>query len=282
MIQISPITSASKAGANPAKTRCGQWSKREIKAKDTISPTALMPKHKRAWAYVIPQTFPFRFKMPGASKWLILCRTCAFLLFCKHGLTQADSMIPTLKSEEVQLIEVAQSEEGEHRYLVSLPERFRQRHFSFLVDRSVCRGSLSVNGNMLPGEDATDTFRFDHSNAIVLKNCLERTPLPLRLFAHPKVYISEALGSYDVSGELMQLEVTIRNTLLNSTSISLDVPVRSEDFFLGPETSQTRHISVRLTKWTGNSLTLTMHKYPEAIEGEYRHIRIVSISRITK
>ncbi len=220
--------------------------------------------------------------MPQSFKWLNLLRISAFLLFCKLGLTQDDSVVPTLKSEEIKLVEQTPNGEGEHRYLVSLPEQFRNRHFVFLVDRSACKANLAVNGNVLPSEDANDVFRFDKSNQIVLKNCVERTPQPLQLFAHPKVYISEARGNYDIGRRLLQLDVTIRNTLLNSASLSLNLPGSSEDFFVGPETSQTRSISVHLKSWVGNSLILVMHKYPEAIEAEYRHMRIVPISRISK
>lgn len=220
--------------------------------------------------------------MPASCKWSILLRIGLFVLFCKPSLTQVHPVIPTLKSEEIPLIDQPALSEGEHRYLVSLPSQFRDRHFSFLVDRSVCRGSLLVNGNVLPGEDADNVFRFDNSNLIVLNNCLERTPNPVSLLAHPKVYIFAARANYDARSGVLQLEVTIRNTLLNSASLSLEVPGGIENFFLGPETSQTRSISVRLMKWLGNSLQLVMHKYPEAIEGEYRHIRITPISRIRR
>lgn len=214
--------------------------------------------------------------------WLNLLRISAFLLFCKLGLTQDDSAVPTLKSEEIKLVEQTPNGEGEHRYLFSMPEQFRNRHFVFLVDRSACKPNLMVNGNVLPNEDANDVFSFDRSNQIVLKNCVKRTPRPLQLFAHPKVYISEARGSYDLIRGLLQLDVTIRNTLLNSASISLDVLGSYEDFFVGSETSQTRSMFVHLKEWSGKSLILVMHKYPEAIEAEYRHTRIVPISRISK
>jgi hypothetical protein len=214
--------------------------------------------------------------------WLILFRISAFALFCKLCLTQDLTITPTLKSEEIRLVEQAPNADGEHRYLVSLPEQFRNRHFTFHLDHSVCNPQILVNGNILRGEDATDVFRFDNSNQIVLTNCIERTPAPLQLFAHPKVYISVARGSYNSRSGMLQLDVTIRNTLLNSVSLSLEVPGRAEDIFVGPETSQACSISVHLREWSGSSLSLVMHKYPEAIEGEYRHIRIVSISRIAK
>ena len=203
-----------------------------MKARVENIPTALIPSHNRVRAYVILQNFSLIVGMTAACKWLILLRFFAFLLFCKQGLTQSDFIIPTLKSEEISLMETTPIKEGEQRYLVSLPDRFRLRHFTFLVDRSACRGSVSVNGDVLVGDEAADTFRFDQSNVIVLRNCLKRSPLPLRLFAHPKVYISEAWGNYDVSSGLLQLELTIRNTLLNSTSISLDAAGNHEDFFL--------------------------------------------------
>ncbi len=168
-----------------------------------------------------------------------------------------------------------------HTYTLTLPDRLRSRHFAFAVDRSVCLGSLLVNGQKLLGDDADEIFRFDRSNLVRLEGCLERTPKPIALFAHPKVLIHGAFAEWSPAGRQLRVRLELRNTLANSVSVTIEsrnIPALSRSFFLGPQTSQTYEFFERLAKQEA-VLELEMWKHEEAIEGAYRHIRSVAVSR---
>lgn len=196
------------------------------------------------------------------------------------GTLLAAGQDPVLWTEAVELVDVPLAEEGRHEYMVTLPERLRGRHFSFIADRSVCRGPIIVNGAALGGDDAGEVFRFDRGNHVSLNGCIERTPRPLQLESHPKVYVASARARYDEPRKLLIVDVSVRNTLLNSVSATLTVANHDEDWFIGPETSQSRSISVRLKKRPGDVLEIDLYKFSEAIEGAYHHIRSVAVSRI--
>ena len=120
-----------------------------------------------------------------------------------------------LRTEALELVEMPDAREGEHRYLTLPPDRLRQRHFRILVDRSVCKGKLRVNSQEMMGEDAAETFRFDRSNEILISGCLERTPHPVLVLAYPRVFISSVKANIQKENSLVVLDVTVRNTLPN-------------------------------------------------------------------
>ena len=207
---------------------------------------------------------------------------CALGLFAQQDLTPKQAIVPVLKSERIELLEIAGAGSGNHAFVVNIPDAFRTRHFEFHVDRSVCGGKLMVNGSPLPGVDADEFLQFESSNRVSIGECLEHLPKAVELWVYPKVFIAEAKARVGKSEGTVELTVRVRNTLLNSASASLTVLGQTEDFFIGPETSQTRSFVVRLLKWRGNSLTLELHKYGEAIEGEYKHIQDVELLRKTQ
>lgn len=187
-------------------------------------------------------------------------------------------------TERIDLVEKLGTS-GVHEYTLTLPDRLRGRHFGFVVDRSVCKGDLIVNGQKLLGDDADEVFAFDRANSIRLEGCLERTPVPLELYAHPKVLIESAVAHG--RSEVRQIRITVRltvrlrNTLANSVAVSLEskqLPGWSKPFFLGPETTQTHTFVVRLNKEEA-TLQLELLKQEEAVEGSYRHIRRVPVTR---
>jgi hypothetical protein len=248
----------------------------------TISPTPLIPNHNLALAYVILIQPLALVKMSCIRKGLIMLQYCALALFAQQSLTQNQAIVPVLKSERLDLMESPDSGPGNHAYIVNIPDSFRARHFEFVVDRSVCGGKLVVNGLPLPGVDADEVLQFERSNRVSIGECLEHLPKAVQLWAYPKVFIAEAKARAGKSAGTVEVTVRVRNTLLNSAAASLTVLGQTEDFFIGPETSQTRSFVVRLLNRRGNLLTLELHKYGEAIEGEYKHIQDVEFLRNTQ
>lgn len=188
--------------------------------------------------------------------------------------------LPEIRSEAVELVEVG-AVQGAHEYTLTLPDRLRGRHFAFTVDRSVCQGDLFVNDQKLWNEDADEVFRFDRANRVRLEGCLERTPAPLRLVAHPKVFVERAEAKYFAGRGELQLELRIRNTSWNSAAVVLEcvqVPGWAENFFLGPQTSQTRRVILRLGRYNP-TIRLALSKFEEALEEAYQHIREVAVAR---
>jgi hypothetical protein len=202
-----------------------------------------------------------------------------------HGLILIidDETFSRVQSEKVALVE-RPAEQGVHRYSVVLADRLRGRHFAFVVDRSVCAGEIVVNEQKLMGFDADEVFAFDRANSVQVSGCVERTPEPLRLFAHPKVLIEEARAVWSEQARELRLEVRLRNTLANSVSVSLgspDVAGWGQSFFLGPQTSQTRSLVLRLRKYQAE-LRLELEKFAEAVEGGYSHIRKLPVTRLNE
>ncbi len=188
-----------------------------------------------------------------------------------------------VESEKVAMVERV-AEQGVHRYSVVLADRLRGRHFAFVVDRSACAGDVLVNGQKLAGLDADDVFAFDRGNAVEVSGCVERTPEPLRLLAHPKMLIEEARAVWSERARELRLEVRLRNTLENSVSVSLsspDVADFAQSFFLGPQTSQTSRITLRLKKYQAE-IRLELEKFAEAVEGGYSHIRKMPVTRLNE
>ncbi len=239
-----------------------------------------MPSHNLALAYVI-LLFPLTLiKMSRILKGLILLQVSGVFGICQQSLNPEASIVPLLKIERAEMHEVAGAGEGEAHFRVVLPDRLRERHFEIAVDRSVCGGQVKVNGEAVAGGNLDEVFRFDQSNSIVVTGCLERKPDLVSLWAYPKVFIAAAKARLDASKSVLDVEVTIRNTLLNSVSCSLTIQDHSEDFFVGPETSQTRSFFVRLKDRQQQPLTFELYKYPESMEGAYRQIQSVIPVRI--
>lgn len=206
--------------------------------------------------------------------WIKL-QICVVAAFCQQDLTTDSAILPTLKTERIEIVETAGSGEGAHRFLVSLADSMRNRHFEIRVDQSVCRGKLRVNQEEFTGENATDRFRFDRANEITVEGCLERTPRPIEVLAFPKVFIAAARAMKGRTENEVRIDVTIRNTLANSVSCILTAIGREEEFFLGPETSQTRSFWVHLSNRQESPIPLELLKLPEAIEGGYRHLESI-------
>ncbi len=211
-------------------------------------------------------------------------RFLAWLFFLHFpALPQDSPRVPEIPSERIDLIEIP-SAPATHEYTFTLPERLRNRHFAFERDHSVCSGPLFVNSQKLTSDDADDLFAFDRANRVRLEACLERTPTPLALYAHPKVLIESATAQFDASTSRLRLDFRLRNTLPNSVSVYLaspQLPNWELSFFLPPETSQTHTHFVRLNKWE-RFLVLRLTKLEEAIEGPYRHIRSLSVTRFNE
>jgi len=213
--------------------------------------------------------------MSKTLKGLILLQ---FIGLC--GMCQEALVVPLLTVERIELHEVPGVGEGEAHFRVVLPDRLRGRHFEMQVDRSVCSGKLRVNGNEIAGGNLDEVFRFDGSNSLDVTGCLERKPDVVSLWAYPKVFVAAAKAKLDVRKSLLEVEVTIRNTLLNSVSCSLTIRDHSEEFFVGPQTSQTRSFFLRLIDRQEQPLTLELYKYPESMEGAYRQIQSLIPTRI--
>lgn len=191
---------------------------------------------------------------------------------CQQDLKSSAPIVPALKTEVIEMVEKPGSVESEYHFWVSPREMYRDRHFLIQADRTVCKGMLTVNGTEFQGEDATDIFRFDRANVVSIFGCLERVPAPLRILAVPKVFVSSVKLSPDESKQILRVEVTVRNTLLNSATCTLTLGEHVEELFVGPETSQTRSFFLRLEKGRHNPLTLELYKFEEAMAGAYRHL----------
>lgn len=253
-----------KVGGQELNSSVGQEKTSARVAKPTIVPTPQMPNQRRARAYVI----------------ILLLPIVVMTLF-HAGLILFAMQAESIPSERVELVEVA-SQQGVHEYSTVLADRLRGRHFAFILDRSVCQGGVFVNEGKLLGLDADDVFAFDRANRVRVEGCVERTPEPLQLWAHPKVFVEEARVVWSAKRGELRLEVRLRNTLANSASVSLgarEFPGWGESFFLGPETSQTRSFVLRLKKYQPE-VRLEMEKYAEAVEGAYRHIRKFVVTRM--
>jgi hypothetical protein len=203
----------------------------------------------------------------------------------QHGLIFLawQAQVPSISSELVEMAE-GSAKTGQHEYSVVLPDRLRGRHFAFVVDRSACQGDILVNDHKLLTLDADEVFAFDRGNRVRLEGCLERTPAPLALYAHPKVFVEEGRAVWSVATQTLRLEIRLRNTLDNSVSVNLTARELSgwdASFFLGPQTSQTRTFVVRLERQV-KQIRLEMLKLEEAIEGAYRHIRILPVTRLNE
>lgn len=212
--------------------------------------------------------------------WLFLLQIAVASVLCQQAPGLSEQAAPIVKTEKLDLYEDAGAGEGEYHFRVTIPGRLRSRHFELQLDRSVCRGKVSVNGAEVPGENLEEVFRMDRSNRIAVKDCLERKSDLMVLLAYPKVFVSEAKAKVNATGDTVDIEVTIRNTLLNSVSCNLTILDQSEDFFVGPQTSQTRSFSVRLLDRQLKPLTLELFKFAESMEGAYRHIRSLVPTRI--
>lgn len=202
------------------------------------------------------------------ADWWIICAG-AGLLFAQD--------FPLRETVGLELIAVAAPKEGAHDFLLALDEKLREHHFLFEVDRSVCLGDLNVNGTKLSGEDAVELLSFEGSNKVSISGCIERTAKPVIVRAVPKVYLAGARVWR--SGEVLEIEVRIRNMLPNSATVRVSAGGKEADLFIGPETSQTQTISVRLLNRATTELLLEMWKFPEAIEGGYRHRLKVPVPR---
>lgn len=178
--------------------------------------------------------------------------------------------------------EMAGPGEGEAHFRVTLPERLRNRHIRMQVDRSVCTGKVKINGEAMDRDELDEVFQFDRSNSLVLQGCLERKGDLVKLRAYPKVFIAEAGAKLDLRNSVLEVEVRVRNTLLNSVTCSLTVWDHNEDFFIGPETSQTLGFSVRLKGEEPKELRLELYKYAESMEGAYRQIQSLIPNRIQR
>ncbi len=218
--------------------------------------------------------------MSKMRKGLILLQFSLCVGFCQQDLSVAAPIVPLLKIEEIKVHETAGAGEGEAHFLVTLPEQLRGRHIRIQVDRSVCSGKVKINGEVMDQENLDDVFRFDRSNSLMLSGCLERKAELVKLLAYPKVFISEAKARLDLRKSVLEVEVRVQNTLLNSISCSLTIWDHNEDFLIGPETSQTRSFSVRLKGKRADALTLELYKYPESMEGAYRQIQSLIPTRI--
>jgi hypothetical protein len=199
-------------------------------------------------------------KMRAMGNWWIICAVVG-LLFAQD--------FPLRQTLVLELIAVSVPAEGAHDFLLPLDEKLRDSHFLFEVDRSVCLGDLRVNGTKLSGEDAVELLSFAGSNKISLSGCIERTAKPLIVRAVPKVYLAGARVRR--SGPRLEIEVTVRNTLPNSATVRVAAVGQDVDFQLGPETSQTQTIFLRLVDRAKSELVVEMWKFPEAVEGAYRH-----------
>ncbi len=191
----------------------------------------------------------------------------------KLFLLQAGMLIdwPEHRTRALELLEMAVEAPGEHRYLLHLKELDRGFHFLLEVDRSACQGPVLVNAQPVTGNDLEERFRFDQANEVRIRGCLERTPEPLRVLAVPRVYVAAVrLPRQDARG--YELEIEVRNTLPNSVTCSLEAGDGEEQFLLGPQTSQTRRLFVRLSKVKGRVLEVRLWKFAESYEGSYQHV----------
>ncbi|MDX2268928.1 MAG: hypothetical protein NW208_12535 [Bryobacter sp.] len=210
-----------------------------------------------------------------------MSRALIGLFFLPYAYTNGQGgSLPEIRSEIVPLVEIS-SDPGTHQYTLTLPDRLRTRHFHFEVDRSACKGDLLVNNQKLASDDADEIFAFDRANRIRLEGCLERTPAPLKLTAHPKVHIAQAEATFHSAAQELRLEIRLRNTQDNSATVVLEspeFPTWEASFFLGPQTSQTQRLVLRLVRYR-ETITLKLTKYEEALEPPYRHIQELRIPR---
>lgn len=178
---------------------------------------------------------------------------------------------PEHRLRPLALVEMPVEEAGTHRYLLHLKESDRSFRFLLEVDKSVCAGEVTLNGEPVAPGEVEEAFRFDRGNEVRLTGCLERTPAPLRILAVPRVYI--ARGRVLRQGPRgYELEVEVRNTLPNAVTCALEAGDEEEQFLLGPQTSQTRRVFVRLTKVKGRALLCKLWKFAETFEGNYQHV----------
>lgn len=204
---------------------------------------------------------------------------CASLAFCEQDLINNDAVAPALKTLEIKLVESGAVVPGEHHFVFHLGDGQRDRYLELRVDQSVCKGKLELNGATIEAGDVTTMVRFDAGNRVSVDGCLELTPKPVELKAYPKVHIAKAIARRRGPG--WETEFTMRNTLLNSSTCTVTASGYREDFFVGPETSQTRSFFVRLDKWKDPSMTLELDKFEEAMEGVYWHIYRIELPRLT-
>jgi hypothetical protein len=211
----------------------------------------------------------------------MMCRSFTKLFLLPIlAISQSSVRVHEIPSERIDLIEIPAAP-STHEYTLTLPDRLRSRHFAFELDRSVCPGPIIVNGQKLTSDDADEIFAFDRANRISVASCLERTPAPLALYAHPKVLIESGSARLHPTTRQLRLDFRLRNTLANSVSVYLSspqIPSWEPSFFLPPESSQTHTQFVRLTS-KGETVDLLLTKLEEAVEGPYRHIRSLRITR---
>ncbi len=190
-------------------------------------------------------------------------------LFLLYFVAQIDW--PQHHSRDLELTELPIPGAGIHRYSFHLNESQRHFHFEVELDSSACAGPLALNGQKLTGQDVSHLLRFDQANEILVSGCIERIPQPVRVVSLPRVHIASARPVRRQGLEL-ELEVRLRNTLLNSASCSLETSASEQQFLLGPETSQTRRLFVRLYSEEQKSVTVKLWKFAEAVEGNYQHV----------
>ncbi len=203
---------------------------------------------------------------------LFLLRILLPALATQFLFSSAVAAPPSFFTESLRLEELPPPRSGEYRFLLSLPESYRNRHFRLKRDLSACRGPLMVNGTEWESEDFGGLLRFDRSNELGLKGCLERIPKPVEVLATPRVFIASLRFIHSERRATAELEVVVRNTLANSASCSLTAGGSTLDFLIGPETSQTHRISVRLKEQGGFRFPVELYKFEEVMEEAYRHV----------
>ena len=219
--------------------------------------------------------------MQKLGKCLIILGYLAPTLLSAQRLNTVSELPPLLKSEPLPLVEIPPSGNTSHEYTLTLPDRLRDFHFVFDQDLSACPQLPTVNGQPLPTADATDVFDFSRANRIRLTGCLERTPTPLTLTAHPRVYLARSRAVWAPRSPSIALSLTLRNTLANSVSLSVTITYGeqsiSRDLFLGPETSQTIELSLPSPTKPALPLSVELWKHAEAIQPAYRQIHPIPI-----
>lgn len=203
-------------------------------------------------------------------RWFLLQMSLVSSL-ARPSLSQAVETSPAIQTESLTLHELPVDSPLSRLFLLSVPDRFRNRHFRIERDRSACPGPIRINESEFDGEDLTSFLRLDRSNEFELGGCLERVPTPFHVIAMPKVHIAEARWLNHAGRGERELEITVRNTLANSASCSLEVDGQSKEFLIGPETSQTHRFLVRLKKQGHFRLLIELYKFEEVMEGAYRH-----------
>lgn len=245
-----------------------------------MRPTPPIPNHNLALAYVIRQQPLLSELMSVFVHGLILLQICVSGSARAQNLNSERKPPPKIRTEELELVSRSGLDEGVAEFWVTPSDRYRDRHFVIEVDRSVCQGTLRVNGNPVTGEDASEMFRFDRSNTVSVNGCLERVAIPLRVFVYPKVFLSAVRLSRNERNSILNVEATVRNTLLNSVTCTLSLAGETQELFLPPETSQTRSFSVRLTDRKEKTLQLELYKFEEAMAGASVHVRTIQTSEM--